>query len=333
MQAPDFDTQRESRQQYRDPSRPLSFPNHLPEDAEWYPVDYRFTPKRQSKPTESWRKIIRETNPKWWLHISLFVLTAVACYLVDGIWYAVGLMSILLAHEMGHYVMSLSWGVRSSAPYFIPFPSIPGVVQSPIGTLGAVIVMKSRIPSRSALIDIGAAGPIAGFVVSLVAITIGLYQSSIEMLPQPWPIPGYFFYEFGESLLSLGLRTYLFGPLPEGAAVIASPLYRAGWVGLFVTALNLLPIGQLDGGHIAYALFRRNYRAITYVATAVLIGLVFVSAVWTLFAILALMFGRKHPPPTDDVTPIDAGRRIIGYLCIVILVLCFMPNPLSVVGL
>jgi len=301
-----------------------SFGDWSPEDVEWKPV---------GSAAETAREVGRESAGRVAVHVALFVLTAASCYMVAGPLYAVGLMAILLAHEMGHYLMSLRWRVRASLPYFLPFPNVPGLFQSPIGTFGAVITMKSRMPNRKALLDIGAAGPIAGFVVSLVLVTIGLALSTIQTLPAHWPPPGYVAYVFGDSLLFTALRWLVLGPVPHGADVILHPLARAGWVGLFVTALNLLPLGQLDGGHIVYALDRRHYRFVVLATTGLLLTLVFYSAVWTLFAFLALIFGRRHPPPADDYVPLDPLRRKIGYFSMVILVLCFMPNPLKVVGL
>lgn len=299
------------------------------EDAEWVPLGtLRPVPDEPSPyvaPTHRKR-------PRWWLHIGLFVLTAASCYMVAGPAYAVGIMAILLTHEMGHYLMSRQWSVQASLPYFLPFPDIPMIAQSPIGTFGAVIVMKSRMPNRRALLDIGAAGPIAGFIVSLVVLSIGLSLSSIDVLPKPWPPEGFMAYVFGDSLLSASLRWLILGPVPPGHEVFLHPLARAGWVGFFVTALNLLPIGQLDGGHILYALHRRHYRIIVLLTTFALVALVFVSAVWTLFALLAVILGQKHPPPLDTVMPLDPMRRFIGYVCLAILILCFMPNPLDVVG-
>jgi len=313
MQAPDFQNRNG---------------NGHAEDAEWIPVG-TLHPVHEQPPVYPPPRARR----RWWLHIALFIATAASCYLVAGPAYAVGIMAILLTHEMGHYLTSLRWRVDVSLPYFLPFPDIPMVARSPIGTFGAVIVMKSRMPNRRSLLDIGAAGPVAGFLVSLAVLAIGLGLSRIDVLPNVWPPEGYMAYVFGDSLLFIGLRWLILGPLPPGHEVFLHPLARAGWVGLFVTALNLLPIGQLDGGHILYALHRRHYRLIVLVTTFALVALVFVSAVWTLFALLAVVFGQKHPPPLDDVTPIDPIRRAIGYFCLVILILCFMPNPLDVVGL
>jgi membrane-associated protease RseP (regulator of RpoE activity) len=300
-----------------------------PEDTTWVPIEPYHT---YEVPRESWREVIRATRPRWWLHAALLILTSVSCYAVAGTWYAVGTTSILLAHELGHYVMALRWGVRATVPYFLPFPSVPGFVVSPIGTLGAVIVMRSRMPNRHALLDIGAAGPLAGFLVTLVVLTTGLSRSSISMTPFAVLPPGYATYIFGDSLLFVGLTRLIIGSMPDGAHVIWDPLVRAGWVGMFVTAVNLLPLGQLDGGHISYALSQRRYRTVSIVTTGLLILMVYVSFVWTVFALMAVTIGRKHPAPIDNSTPLDGRRRMIGYICVVVFVLCFMPNPLDVVG-
>ena len=315
--------------------------------AEWEPVDPHSP--REPGTVQAWRFGREEPAPsgapprryypqipvthRLWLHAGLFALTALSCYSVGGAVYAAGLLGILFAHEMGHYLMARKWGVAASLPYFIPFPTIPYLVISPFGTMGAVITMKSPIPNRNALVDIGAAGPIAGFVVALVAVSLGLAWSNVVPLPPVWPPPGYFAYVFGDSLLFKGLQVVILGHVPEGFTVVLHPLAKAGWVGLFVTALNLLPLGQLDGGHVTYALFREHYRRIAIAATAALLALVFVSYLWLLFALMALVLGRRHPPPLDPYAPLDPMRRAVGYAAIVIFVLCFMPDPLQVVGL
>ena len=303
------------------------FSGEPPAASEWNTQPGRTERKSLPRPT------------RIWLHAGLFFLTCLTCYSVGeelhggGALYAAGLMAILLSHEMGHYLMARKWGVNASLPFFIPFPSIPYLVISPFGTMGAVITMKSPMPNRRALIDIGAAGPIAGFIVSLVVLTFGLAWSSIVPLPSQWPPPGYFTYVFGDSLLFNGLRYLLLGPVPDGSIVIMHPLAKAGWVGLFVTALNLLPLGQLDGGHITYALFQKHYRRIAFAATGVLLALVFVSYLWLLFALMALFLGRRHPPPIDPHEELDPVRRAVGYISIALFILCFMPDPLQVVGL
>jgi len=311
-----------------------------PEDAEWGEIETKRRPTniRAEQTLDVDERVgagaqrgSRAPQQRLWLHALLFLATGVSCYVLGGIWYAVGLMAFLLTHEMGHYLMSVRWGVAASLPYFIPFPSIPYVVDSPFGTMGAVITMRSPMPNRKALMDIGAAGPIAGFVVALVIMTIGVGLSHVVVLPDPWPPPGYMAYVFGDSLLMKALTWVFHGSIPEGSDLMLHPLARAGWVGLFVTALNLLPLGQLDGGHIAYAMFRKHYDRITQIATLALLVLVMVSYVWLLFAVLAIFMGRKHPPPLDDYTQIDPVRRWMGYIAIAIFVLCFMPDPLQVV--
>jgi membrane-associated protease RseP (regulator of RpoE activity) len=330
MQAPDFKKYRQKGNE---------------EDALWVPGDTSTDPSPAAQhphPDQA-----QPDERRWPLHVLLFLLTCVTTFLVtglaltpdggirilwsDGLSYSIGLMAILLSHEMGHYIMSVRWGVHATLPYFIPFPDIPWIAQSPFGTLGAVIAMKSPIPNRRALIDIGAAGPLAGFAVTLVVLTVGISLSSIQPLPQGWPPPGYSAYIFGDSLLFRGLAWLILGPVPDGSDIFLHPLARAGWVGMFVTALNLLPIGQLDGGHIAFALYRKHYRKIVSVVTVVLIGMVFVSMVWLLFAVMAVFLGRRHPPPLDDTDPVDRTRRIVGYICIAILVLSFIPVPLEIV--
>ncbi len=332
MQAPEF--------RWRGP-RP-----ELPEDALWEQVGRREPVDREpgdgeaaeDPPTYDPKKARGHGRgrggahkPRLWLHVGLFAATTVSCYLLGGIWYAAGLMAFLLTHEMGHYLMSVRWGVVASLPYFIPLPSIPYVLDSPFGTMGAVITMRSPMPNRKALMDIGAAGPLAGFVVASAIMVVGIGISEVVALPDPWPPPGYMAYIFGDSLLMKGMIYVFHGAIPESSDLMLHPLARAGWVGLFVTALNLLPVGQLDGGHITYALFRRHYDRITQVATLGLLVLVMVSYVWILFAVLAIFLGRKHPPPLDDRTEIDRPRRIMGYVAVAIFVLCFMPDPLQVV--
>jgi membrane-associated protease RseP (regulator of RpoE activity) len=195
--------------------------------------------------------------------------------------------------------------------------------------MGAVIAMKSPMPNKRALLDIGAAGPLAGIVVSLVVVILGLRLSSIQPLLVHLP-PGTALYEFGDSLLFSGLRYAVLGAVPAGSDVFLHPLARAGWVGFFVTAINLLPIGQLDGGHVLFAMFHKHYRSVVRITTAALIALILVSPVWILFALMAGIVGQKHPPPIETFTSLDRRRRIVGYLCLGVFVLCFIPNPIDI---
>ncbi|OQB41898.1 MAG: Peptidase family M50 [Candidatus Latescibacteria bacterium ADurb.Bin168] len=293
-------------------------------DAVWEPVPEETAPAFDVNTPKRFKR----DQPHWWLHGLLFGLTAWTCYRAAGWYYSIGLMAILLAHETGHYVMSLRWRVRATPPFFLPFPDVPGVVESPLGTLGAVISMKSPVPNKRALLDIGATGPISGMVVALAVAMVGLHFSTIEVVPARLPA-GTGMYVFGDSLLFSALRYVILGPVPAGYDVFLHPLARAGWVGFFVTALNLLPIGQLDGGHVLYALHQKHYRVVVRLATAALIALILVSPVWILFALMAGIFGQTHPPPLDSYTPVDRKRRLLGYLCAAILVACFMPDPID----
>ena len=251
------------------------------------------------------------------LQLILFILTFLSTYLVGGVIYSIAIMSILLAHEMGHYVMCKRHGVPATLPFFIPMPL------TIFGTMGAVIAMKSAIPNRRALFDIGVAGPIAGLIFAFPAITIGLHYSTIIDL-KTFTEPSI---TMGEPLVFQLIRYIVIGPLPDGMDVLVHPLAFAGWVGLFVTALNLLPIGQLDGGHIAYALFGKNSK---YIFMATLAGFA-ISAIffpgWILMLILLMFFFFKHPPPVDDTITIDRRRKILGIVMFVVFILSFTPVP------
>ena len=166
--------------------------------------------------------------------------------LLQGWVFAVPLMGILIFHESGHFLLARRHGVEVSPPYFIPFPNL-------IGTMGAFISIRSRISSRKVLLDIGAAGPLAGFIPSVIALGLGYHFSTMGPM-----VTDSMVFVFGDSLLTYGLQYLVIGPVPDGMAVWIHPVGLAGWVGLFVTMLNLLPIGQLDGGHIAYAIAGRR---------------------------------------------------------------------------
>ncbi len=258
------------------------------------------------------------TRKKLILHGALFILTFLSTYFVAGIWYAVPLMTILLCHEMGHYVMSRFYGVEATLPFFIPFPF------SPFGTFGAIIKMKGWIPSRRALFDIGAGGPLAGLVLTLPAIYFGLKMSTIVPISA---VRGEGLV-LGDSLLFKGLEYLALGPLPKGHDVVLHPLAYAGWVGLFVTALNLLPIGQLDGGHVVYALLGPKSLKVYRVAILLFaLYALFFNPGWVILVVLLFFFGLKHPSPLDDETPLDRGRMILGIGMLLIFFSSFMPAP------
>jgi membrane-associated protease RseP (regulator of RpoE activity) len=252
------------------------------------------------------------------LPVLLFVITVGSTVLVGGAWYCISIMTILLAHELGHFLMSRSYRVQSSLPFFIPFPNL-------FGTLGAVIFMKGRITSRKALFDIGAAGPLVGFCLAVPAIAIGLKLSQVSQVAHLEALS----FRLGNSLLFSLLEKVIIGEIPEGTDLVLHPLAFAGWVGLFVTALNLMPIGQLDGGHIAYAVLGRRSR-IVFSLAAIGFGILgfFFFPAWLLPLLLILLFGFKHPPPSDDETALDGRRRLLAGVTFLVFILSFIPVPL-----
>ncbi len=257
------------------------------------------------------------------VHILLFALTVGLTLVLRGVWYCISIMTILLAHELGHFFMSRHYRVQSSLPYFIPFPNL-------FGTLGAIILMRGRIRSRKALFDIGAAGPLVGFCLSVPAIVIGLKFSQAVQVSQ---IEGVSF-RLGDSLLFSLLEKAIIGGIPEGTDILLHPLAFSGWVGLFITALNLMPIGQLDGGHIAYAVFGRRSR-IVFALAAIGFGILgfFFFPAWLLPLFLILLFGFRHPPPSDDETGLDGRRKLLAGVSLLVFVLSFIPVPLPDFGM
>jgi membrane-associated protease RseP (regulator of RpoE activity) len=296
----------------------------------------------------------------------LFTLTVLSVFFAGGLWcqslpvdggwidwvggalagwpFAVPLLSILLVHELGHFVAARIHRVEASLPYFIPAPFL-----SPFGTMGAVIAMRGRIRSRDALLDIGASGPLAGLVVALPVLAIGIHASTIEPLSRPYLLEG-------QSLLYLAMKRVFAGPIPDGHDLTLSPIALAGWTGLLVTMLNLVPVGQLDGGHVAYALFgpRQNHYARVAHLSLLLVALFnlvrFVgphlvaghsealgaaignSTFWLVwFGLLALMrrlAGGENHPPTDP-GELSPKRRIVAIGTLSFFVLLFMPTPWS----
>jgi membrane-associated protease RseP (regulator of RpoE activity) len=247
----------------------------------------------------------------------LFLLTIASTYYVGGAAYCVALMSILVAHEMGHYVVSRRHGVPATLPYFLPFPL------SPFGTFGAIIKMKGVITDKNALFDIGIAGPLSGFLVSLPFIVAGIKMSTVQQITGQTS-----FIQLGDPLIFKILQWVVIGDLPEGYDVVLHPVGYAGWVGLFVTALNLLPVGQLDGGHLVFAVFGKKSRWV-YGATIVLMGMlaVFYNPGWIMLVVLLLIFGMHHPEPIDTETPLDEKRKLLAWIALFIFLLSFTPAP------
>ncbi|MBZ0170088.1 Peptidase family M50 [Candidatus Methylomirabilis lanthanidiphila] len=237
--------------------------------------------------------------------------------LAQGLPFAVTLLLILGVHELGHYFTARRYGITVTLPYFIPAPV-------GLGTFGAFIRMKSPVTDRQALFDVGIAGPLAGLCVALPAIVVGLHWSEL-ILTGAEEHAGI---ALGTPLLFSLLQWLTLGPIPEGGDVLLHPVAFAGWIGLFVTALNLLPIGQLDGGHIAYALVGRHHRRVAIFTVLVLIGMgIAYWPGWLFWASLSLILGLKHPPPLNDVTRLDDRRRLVGFASLLLLLSVMTPSP------
>jgi membrane-associated protease RseP (regulator of RpoE activity) len=312
----------------------------------------------------------REPEPlppiRWKLNLALFLVTALSVFFTGGIvwgsgvsegagwtgllrgiasgWpFAVPLLAILLTHEFGHYIAARIHRVDASLPYFIPFPFL-----SPFGTMGAVISMRGRIRSRDALLDIGASGPLAGLCVAIPVLVVGLLHSPVERLGEHGT-------QEGQCLLYMAMKWLLLGPIPPGYDVMLTQTALAGWAGIFVTMLNLVAVAQLDGGHIAYALFgpRQNRYArilhglllvifavnlLRFAGPVVLhrdwgnlgqaIGNAVFWLVWYVMIRVIMRVGGPDHPPTEpgELHPV---RKVLAVLSLVLFALLFMPTPWS----
>jgi membrane-associated protease RseP (regulator of RpoE activity) len=230
-------------------------------------------------------------------------------------------MSILFVHEMGHYFTSKKHGIKTSLPFFIPIPPIlPGFN---IGTFGALISSSDPMPNKKALFDVGISGPLAGFIIAIPVTAIGIATSEIV------PISDFSHGEvfLGSSFLFIILSNMVH-TIPEGFALNMNSTAFAGWVGLLITSINLLPAGQLDGGHIFRAVLGEKQKYVGWIAVFIMIF-----TGWTFFAIIiVLMMGMMHPPPLNDDTDIDMKRKVLFFVALAILILCFIPFPISTIG-
>jgi len=242
----------------------------------------------------------------------------------DGLPFSVTLLAILGVHEMGHYVAARRHGVKVTLPFFIPLP-----VTGSLGTLGAVIFIRSPLLNRRALFDVGLAGPLAGLIVALPLYLIGLTQQASVGLPQMW--------------IEAGIRRVANPPLLQWLAGLVvdvpnldqyvfyrHPMALAAWFGVLLTALNLLPLGQFDGGHVAYALLGRRAWSLAWMTffTLLVMGLMGAWTAWLIWAFMGLLSGLKHPPPHDDVSPLGWKRTVLGAATAVIFALIIVPVPL-----
>jgi membrane-associated protease RseP (regulator of RpoE activity) len=232
--------------------------------------------------------------------------------ILQGLPYSFTLMLILLAHELGHYLASVFHQVDASLPYFVPSPGL--------GTFGAFIRIRSPIYSRRALFDIGIAGPLAGFIFLLPALAVGLAFSKV--------IPGIAHQgslHFGVPALQWLLERAIF-PGTASADIYLHPVARAAWVGMFATAMNLLPIGQLDGGHILYSFFPARHRTVSKAMCILMLPLAIFWNAWLFWAVVLWWLGRRHPMICDATEP-TAPRRKLGWLALAIFILCFTYQP------
>lgn len=291
-----------------------------------------------------------EKRPPIWGHVGLFLATLATTTLAGvfmsdagasladdyafwtsgAVWleafsYSLPVLAILFSHEMGHYLTARRHGVDASRPYFIPAPPSLSV----FGTLGAFIRMRLQRRVRGdTMLRIGAYGPIAGFLVCVPVLVVGLALSDIRPAPEEAGAA----LQLGDSLLLMGLERIIFGDVPTGQDIWLHPMAFAGWGGLLVTSLNLLPLGQLDGGHVAYCLMGERFnRLAPYFFGAFLLMTLFLFAGWLLFLLLVLLIGFRHPPICYDL-PVRGRDRMIGWAAVGIFVLCFMPTPIHGVG-
>ena len=239
------------------------------------------------------------------------------------IFFSFPLLSILGIHEMGHFYASKRHKVAASLPFFIPIPPNPVL---PLGTMGAVISMREPIPNRKALLDIGIAGPLAGFIITIPVLLIGLHLSHpipTSSIPKGTP-------SLGPNLLLIAFISLLFPHLPSGYTINLHPTAFAGWVGLVVTAINLLPAGQLDGGHIARAVLKEKHLYASFAAIALLAAISILGNGSWLFMLLLIIFliGPAHPPALNELAPLDAKRIGLAILSIIIFALSFTPIPI-----
>ena len=287
-----------------------------------------------------------------WLNVSLFILTVISTFIVGLSWsvsfelaedlvalpskainldvwsqpnllflaaiYALVLLSILVSHELGHYLTCRHYGLEATLPFFIPAPTL-------VGTLGAFIRIRSPITRKSHLFDIGIAGPLTGFFLSLPALIYGLAHSKIvPALPQEGTI------YFGEPLLLKGLERLMLGSISDRYDLVLHPIGFAGWVGVLITAFNLFPVGQLDGGHLAYALLGRRSRQLSQLVLALFFVMgIFLWVGWIVWAALILVLGLKHPQVADEGERLSSGRQALGWLALAIFLLSFIPDPIK----
>ena len=289
----------------------------------------------------------RKFQHRWWLHVTLFLVTLLFTTgvgalhyhsyitelgrravpltfgsLINGLWYSLTLLGILGAHEFGHYYYCRRYNVDATLPYFIPAPVLR------TGTLGAVIRIREPFPTRTVLFDIGVGGPIAGFIVLVPALFIGMSMSSLVPVPTG---PGVFY--MGEPLLFKLAAWMKFGPIPSDQTINIHPMVFAAWFGMLATALNLLPFGQLDGGHITYATLRRWSTTISLATVGTAIVMTYNSSSWIfmtfMMLVMLVLLGPRHPRVLYEHEELASGRRLVAVFALIMFILCFTPVPID----
>ena len=249
----------------------------------------------------------------------LFVATCLSTLFVMGWQYSLAIMFILGCHEMGHYLQARRYRIKASLPYFIPMPI------SPIGTMGAVIGMDSRMGDRKTLFDIGISGPIAGLIPTLICCVVGIHLSEVV------PASGLRGLSLGEPLIFNWMVEWIRGPVPAGYELLLHPIAFAGWVGLLITALNLMPIGQLDGGHVLYGLVREKAHFVAkFLLFGALAAMIFFGYWgWMLMVFLLIMIGPEHPPTANDNVRLGPVRTALGWAMLAFIPIGFTPVPFN----
>lgn len=276
------------------------------------------------------------------IHTLLFIITFLSLTFREGIFaifsipqeqlkeiffqelpYSLSLIIILFSHEMGHYLTARYYGIRATLPFFIPFPI------GPIGTMGAVIQIQEPIPDKKKLFDVGVGGPFMSLILSIPCWIVGLYWSELKPMEPNMDVSHFLF--FGDSLFTYWTAQLIHGPYNTAQFdIVIHPLAKAGWVGLVITAINLLPFGQLDGGHIVYSIFGEKYRNWIYFLFLSFIIFAFISLTWVIWSFLIYYLVKiEHPFVPDSALGLDKNRRTLGIFMMIVLIFIFVPVPMT----
>lgn len=297
-------------------------PKWMPDDGNTYQDDLYTPPYTQPNiknyPAETFMPDGTATpKRRWKLPLVLFLLTCISVTLMGGWMYALALMTILVLHEAGHFFQSRRYGNYCSFPYFIPMPL------TFIGTMGAVIAMDSRVRNRNIIFDIGITGPLVGLIPAILFYIIGLHMSAVVPVTPGDTI------HLGDSLLTAFLTWSVLGPIPPEHDVLLHPMAFAGWFGMLLTAVNLFPMGQLDGGHVLYAMLGTRATLASKIIWWICVVLVVLLGAWqwSLMLIFILWLCPTHPPTRDDSIPLTWPRRVLGFLTLLFVIFAFSPTP------